>query len=178
MQITLKNLENVTADKVEFIEKQATELLKFVLESRSLLTKEAHTTLNWIFAIIIGSSGYAYKLLDSETPRWWLVCPLIVAATLAGIQGLILFHGALRNVPILPIGNDPKNLATDTFMAYEVHWMRLAEACQLQERIDDARDHNGRVGDVINKTRWAIASVPIIACAVAAITKYAIAALG
>ncbi|MEQ1830010.1 MAG: hypothetical protein ABL921_28875 [Pirellula sp.] len=172
MKLNLTKFENVTPAKVAFVEEQANKMLAFVLESRAILTREAHTTLQWLFAIIVGGSGYAATLMRLPTGqhvKWWLMAPLTWAVAVAAFEAVRLFHSALRAVEVLPMGNEPAKLATDELMAYDVHWMRLAEAAQLQERIEKAVHHNSFVGDAINEARWVVALLPILALLAAGI---------
>ncbi len=48
-------------------------------------------------------------------------------------------------------------------MSYEEHLIRVAEAAQLQERIEIALAYNARVGDTVNSARLSLARLPIVA---------------
>lgn len=169
MRLELTNFEKVTPEKALWVEGQANRMLDFLMESRSQLGAEAHKTLQWLFAIIVGATGYVVTLLKQppapgagQPPhvQWWLIWPLIVAVAVAAVAAVRLFHVGLRAVEVLPAGNEPRKLATDELMACDEHWMRLAETAQLQERIEIAAQHNGRVGDAINAARWVVAVLP------------------
>lgn len=159
MKIPLTTMENVTLEKVKFIEDQASKCLGFFFESNEVLTKEAHTSLNWLFAIITTTSAYTIDHFDSH--KLWLFIPLICAIGVATIEGIELFRNALRTEDLLPIGNEPKNLISDTQMLRDEASMRLAEVASLQERIECAGEHNSKVGNAINRARLSVALIPI-----------------
>lgn len=172
MEIKLKQIESVTEEKAKFIEDQANRLLAFTMESRAMLSKEAHTTLNWLFAVIVGSSGYVLSLFETpDNVKWWIIVPLLLVGTVSAIQAALIFHDAMRTMPVLPMGNEPKNLLTDATMQYDMEWIRISETASLQERIDKARDHNARVGDAINRARWTLTVLPAVGLVVAIIWR-------
>lgn len=166
MKIELTSTQDVTPEKAKFVEEQANKLLTFLMDARDVLRGEAHTTLQWLFAIIVGASGYVATLLQAGWPhavKWWLVLPLTAVVIAITIEAIRLFRAALQTADVLPMGNEPKNLITDELMQYDEHLIRLAEAAQLQERIDEAAVYNQCVGDAINEARWVVAIVPIVA---------------
>ena len=163
MQIAMTQFDLMTDEKSRYVEDKADELFHFVLESRKQLASEAHTTLNWLFLVMIGSFGFLPKLLGMTSPvRWWLIIPLIVGACYSGIIAGRLFCRAMRLPQLLPAGNDPKNLLTDDVMEYDIAWMRAAETASMQERIDAARAYNVCVADATNEARWCLVALPFV----------------
>ena len=163
---TAEVLALVTKEKAEFIEEQANKMYEFVLESRELLTKEAHTTLQWLFAIVVSSSGYLITLCTREHPHdplWWVMIPLAFAALWAAAEAFKLIKNALQTKGLKPLGNSPQNLADKDFITYSEPQMRFLEAWQVQERVEDALNHNRLVGNAINQARWSVVAIPIIA---------------
>ena len=130
----------------------------FVLESREILTKEAHTTLQWLFAIVIGASGYLINLFtktyDAQplnlSAIWWAVVPLTVAAGWAAFEAFRLIKSALRATAIFPKGNTAMNLTQDGFAALEEHQIRFLAAWGMQSRTEGAQAQNKRTGQAIN----------------------------
>jgi len=169
MQIELKHCEHMTQDKAEFIEAKINDMYDFVLDSRKCLNQEAHTTLNWLFAIIVGGAGYAVTQIVENKMQLWVVTPIAIMVVVCIWQAIRLFQGALQASSIYPKGNEPRNLLTDQFVSSDLHWMRLAEAANLQERISDALSHNRKMGDAINHARWAVVLMPFVAAVGAAI---------
>jgi len=164
MQPDLTNTENVTLEKAKWVEEQANRILDFRVETRELLVKEAHTTLQWLFAIILGASGFIVSLVrpDQSTSLqpsplpWWLIVPLVGVVIVASVRAIILLQKGLRIVPFPSKGNEPKNIATDSFLAHDEDLMRLVEARNLQERISEIRAGNQQIADAINRARFTI----------------------
>lgn len=163
MRIEIKNFQNLTPEKADFIEAKILEMYDFVLESKNRMTTEAHTTLNWLFAIVIGGTSYAVNQILEDRLQWWLLIPVLLMITAGIIQSVQLFHGALRASAIYPKGNSPKNLITDEFLQHELKWMKLNEAASMQERITDLMAQNRRTGDTINRARWCVVLLPFLA---------------
>jgi len=169
MKIELKHCEQMTQEKAEFIEAKIDEMYDFVLDSRKCLNQEAHTTLNWLFAIIVGGAGYAVTQIVENKMQCWVIAPIAVMVVVCIWQAIRLFQGALQASSIYPKGNEPKNLITAQFVSSDLHWMRLAETANMQERISHALSHNRKMGDAINRARWAVVLMPFIAAVGAAI---------
>lgn len=165
MQITLSNCDDVTPEKAEFIELKIGEMYDFALESKRLLCNEAHTTLNWLFAIVVGGTSYAVNQIVDGKVQWWLLIPVLLMVTAGVIQSVLLFHGALRALGIYPKGNSPQNLITDDFMQLDLKWMRLNEAAAMHERIKSLLDQNRSTGKAINRARWCVVILPFFAVA-------------
>ena len=164
MEIPLKDLSTVTKEKVVFVEDQANRLFSFQMESRSILNREAHTTLNWFFGIIIASAGYIIKILgEPPVVAGWLVPTLVVVLAGTIFAAVRLFRSALMIGSVLPPGNEPKSLVTDEQMQFDEPMIRLAAVCQMQERIEEARQHNNQVANAINNARWSIVAIAGIA---------------
>ena len=169
MKIAMTEFDSLTDEKAKFVEEQANRMLAFLMESRSGLVREAHTTINWLFGMILGSCGYIATLLNTnDAVKWWIVVTLFVVAAVAVWQSVCLFHYALRAVEVLPSGNEPKNLLTDDLMSHEMRWIRAAEACQLQERIELALRHNVKVATAVNGARLSVAVIPAV-CVLASV---------
>jgi flagellar biosynthesis protein FliQ len=171
MQIPLTDADAVTKEKVDFVENQANELYGFLLESRAILNREAHTTLNWLFGIIIASAGYIVKICSDPIPAslHWLLPTLVTVIVAAAFAAVWLFHRGLRIGHVHPTGNEPKHLVLDEYMQHPEHIMRLAAVCQMQERIESARTHNHQVADTIDQARWSILTIVFLAVIVSLI---------
>lgn len=168
----LFSAEVLDDDKAEFVEKQAQLCLDFAIESRSLLNKEAHTTLNWLISVIVGSGAFLTSQLDAEVIKWWLIWPIAGVLVLATSGAISLFVRALRTSNVLGPGNEPQNLLKPSFLASELKWLKVSEAFTIQERIEKANLHNERVGDAINFARWILVLLPAIGLVVALISYW------
>lgn len=173
----MTQFDTMTDEKSRYIEEQVNKLFDFFMESRQQLSGEAHTTLNWLFVVMIGSCGYLPTLLDFKSPfQWWLIAPLAIGAALCACEAARLFYHGMQPMAVLPAGNDPKNLLKDEFLEYDIAWMRAAETAQMQERLDVARQHNIAVADSITHARWFLVILPFIEVAIGTITRLAIGA--
>lgn len=157
MENPITKFEEVTLEKVAYVEEQVQRNLDFHFESKTILTEEAKVTLNWLFGLAITPAGYVFSKAP-ETP-WWIVIPAIMCSLASGGAAIYLFRNALYAQNVFPAGNEPKNLINDNAFEGDVKWLRLAELCNLQERIDVVTAQNERVGTTINNARWAIASI-------------------
>ena len=157
----MENFDLLNDEKVKYVEGKAAECYTYLMESRDILLREAHTTINWLFAVIVGATGYLLKLLESPDGKWPLIIALAVVGLAASWQSLKLFRDALRSKPVIPAGNHPKNLFTDELMACEIHEIRYAETELMQERLNIATEHNRNVGDAINHARMMLSLLPV-----------------
>ena len=62
----MENFDLLNDEKVKYVEGKAAECYTYLMESRDILLREAHTTINWLFAVIVGATGYLLKLLESH----------------------------------------------------------------------------------------------------------------
>jgi hypothetical protein len=162
MTIPLSNPDTIDEKKALFVEEQAKAYFEFSMQTREILRTETHTTFQWLLALVIAPSGYIVTLMGHEEVAWWLIWPLLAVVLAAAWFAIDLLLNAMRLVTVIPAGNLPSALANDTVFAYSADVMRLGAACQLQERINVAREHNDRVGNAINRARYALATIPVI----------------
>lgn len=145
----------------EFIEQKAGQTFDFVLESRQILSQEAHTTLNWLFAVIVGGSGYSLTLFNDDHLQWWLMPTLLTIVVVASWESFTLINAALLAGPVVPPGNEPNKLLTPGVIDQPIDRVRLGEAMTLQSRIERQRAHNRDVGAAINRARKRVALMPL-----------------
>lgn len=163
--------EAALSAKIDFVERQAELAYEFVLESRDILVREAHTTLNWLYGIAVGGSGYLLTLLNAAQPSWWLIAALAAAVGTALICVAILIRRVMMADIVFPRGNDPKNLFDPDFFEQDLTAIRRGTVEIMQERIDLVRVANHRRGKVINGVRQTIVLIPLIATAAAALCQ-------
>lgn len=167
MKIPFDDCSFLTAEKVDFVEEQANKRLNFAISRREFLVKEAHTTLQWLFGIIVGASGYLVTLIREGDSERAVVTALVFAALAAAGGAAQLMYRSLMTASMIPPGNIPSNLVTMELMSHEAHVIRLAEACNLEERIAAMAKSNHRSGDAINMARWFVISVPLVSAIIA-----------
>lgn len=170
--------QEVSSDKAEWIEKQANDALAFAFESRTILAREAQTTLNWLFAISAGSGGYMIKLLADDKLEFWIGLPLLIASVAGAVCAGRLIKNAMMTTAVIGHGNSPKNLLISKFIAHELPTMRTLECVNLQERIELCRKRNHQVGDAINEARWCVAAIPPVSAVVGTLINLSLVYLG
>jgi hypothetical protein len=150
----------LTLEKAKWVEEQVNRTLEFHIESFGLLSKAAETTLNWLFGIAVGASGYVASHLTDE-PRW-ITIPLITATLLAGIAAFQLMIGAMLAEEVPSPGNVPKNIGSDKHLKTKEEWLRLLEARGLEGIITHYEVLNLRRGKAINRAREAVIIIPAL----------------
>lgn len=164
MPLEPEKLRDLTPERIAFIEGQATRCHDFTLESREILGKQAVTTLQWYFGIIVGGSGYLMTLLRSEKPGdpslAWLIVPIFGAILIAICVAFFLLRKALQARELYPRGNEPKNFATPELAAQDDHWIHCCEVAALQGRIEENMVHNQSVASAVNRARRVLAVLP------------------
>jgi hypothetical protein len=162
-------------EKMKWVEEQVNRNLDFGIDCRDLLRGEAHRTLQWLFAIILGASGFVVSLVRPEngaalqlsTLPWWLIVPLVIVVIGAAATAIYLLH-QMRTAPVPAKGNEPKNLATESYLGQDEFTMRWAEVLGLQQRLEENREASKRFGRAINASRYAIVLVIPLAFVVSA----------
>lgn len=116
--------------------------------------------MNWLFALVVTPAGYV--VTKTQEIPWWIAVPSIMCSITSGLTAIYLFRNALSaDQNVFPPGNEPKNLINDNAFEGDVKWLRLAELCNLQERIDIVAEQNERVATAINMARWAIVFITV-----------------
>src|SRR5476651_183769 len=98
MDNPLSNFDNVTVEKVDFIEAQTQKNLEFRLESMKILSEQAMVTLNWLFALAVTPAGYVFS--KAGEILWWIAVPAILCSIASGSTAIYLFQNALRTKSI------------------------------------------------------------------------------
>lgn len=164
VELLVPDYSQLTGDKLNFIEQQAEKRLSFAFEVRTILRKEAHETLKWLFGIILGSSGFIVsKLAADKVDQWWIVCPLMFSTVLATIAAVILLEKGMRAVSSPCMGNEPANLVCDDFLSKDGEWVRVSQLHAVQDCINQAKRYNAQLGKYINLSRRLISTLPLIA---------------
>jgi hypothetical protein len=159
MDNPITKIEEVTPEKVAYVEEQVQKNLDFHMESKKLLSDEGKLTLNWLFALTITPAGYV--LSKAEDVPWWIAVPALLCSIASGMSAVYLFRNALIPQNVFPAGNEPKNLINDNAFEGDLMWLRLAEICNLQERIDVLIEQNERAANANVTARWAIVLITI-----------------
>ncbi len=97
-------------EKAEWLEKQVEERLKFGLESREVLIKESHTTLNWLMAIVATPAAFIASNVMSPTVNWPVCLALSIPVVAAAIMAIYLVKHALQAVDTYGLETFPRTL--------------------------------------------------------------------
>lgn len=165
------NVDGLTDDKAKWIEEQVNKMFAFSLETRRLLTADAHTTVNWMLGIVLGSFGYVVSLAKAPGPTpVWMWLPLVVV--IAGVCGLgtWFYFRAMRVTPVHSPGNSPEPLLAPGFIEFSLPDMRIADCRGIDARTAETRDENKKLGRAINLARLWMLLIPALAVLASAIT--------
>ncbi len=146
--------------KAEWLEKQAQERLKFGLESREVLVRESHTTLNWLVAIATAPAAFVSSNAASGSINWPVSCVLGLVVVSAAIAAMYLIENCLKTVDTYGPGNTPKHLVRRSFASSELRLMRVSELSNYQMRIDHNRRENLLIAKALNRSRLACTLIP------------------
>jgi hypothetical protein len=95
--------------KIDWIEKQAAENLKFRLQICETLAKDANTLLTILIAAIGAVLAYAIKNTENNGDSALLAGAVAMAAWLMVIAFILVFK-CIMTSKLMPIGNEPKKL--------------------------------------------------------------------
>ncbi len=161
---------HVTEEKAEWIEEQVNRMFEFSLETRRLLTADAHTTVNWMLGIELGAFGYLVSLAKAQGPTpLWVLLPLWFVVIAIGVLGCWFCTRALRVSPVHVPGNTPAALLRAGFIEYGLDEMRIADCRGVDDRTTETREENKRLGSAINQARLCLLLIPLLAALVGAI---------
>lgn len=156
----MKKMED---SKVDWIEKQANKRLDFGIETRVILAKDAQTTLNWLFAMAVGSGGYVLKLFADGSFELLIGLPLIATCVLASIASIRLLLTAMLTRPIRSPGSSPGPLMEERFCSNPLSSMRMGALNNVGKDIEENLGGNHIIASAVDKGRKAAAAIPAIA---------------
>jgi hypothetical protein len=157
--------EETKLSKLTYAEEQVTRLLEFRFESLALLTKEALTTVNWLFGLMIGSATYA--LTEMKDNQWWLAIPLGVTCMCSAHEVWRLMRDALQIKNVPSMGNEPDHLLKEEFFNQDEATIRQEHIKSMQGRANNVWSLNRAKGSAINRARKAVVIIPLIAIGLA-----------
>lgn len=145
-------------DKIEWVEKQAAENLKFRLQVRETLAKEANNLLTILLAAIGAIVAYAIKNASE-----WQTNPMLIGAIATTgwlmLIATILVMKCIMTSTLIPPGNEPKNLLLE---AYALDQLKKFELENVQNSIDQTAYRNQGIAYWLDKTRLATVSSPLV----------------
>lgn len=148
----------LSLEKAKWVEEQVNRILDFRIESAAILRREAHTTLAWLYGIIVAASGFIVSHADKD--QLFLIVPLGVGIAVAGWEAWLLISRALMARVYPSPGNVPSNIGTPENLARSEAEMRLSEAEGVEEIITELEKINKAKADALNRARMAVALIP------------------
>lgn len=145
-------------EKIDWIEKQAAENLKFRLQVRETLAKEANNLLTILLAAIGAIVAFAIKNSSEEQ-----ITPLLMGAiAMTGwlmLIATILVLKCIMTSTLIPPGNEPKNLLLD---GYTLEQIKKFELENVQNSIDQTALRNRNIAYWLDKARLSAVASPLI----------------
>lgn len=149
---------SILSEKIDWIEKQAAENLKFRLQNCETLSKEANNLLTLLLAAIGAVVAYAIKSVGNETLNSLLVAAISTGAWLV-LVAMILVVKCIMTSELIPLGNEPKNLMLED---YSLDQIKVFELDNVQDSINKMAFRNGNTAYWLDKARLAAVLSPLI----------------
>jgi hypothetical protein len=155
-------------EKIDWVEKQAAENLKFRLQNRETLAKEA----NNLLAILLAAIGaiVAFAIKNSSEGQ---ITPLLIGAiSMTGwlmLIATILVLKCIMTSTLIPPGNEPRNLLLD---GYTLEQLKKFELDNVQNSIDQTASRNQNIAYWLDKARLSAVASPLVFILVLAFGTY------
>ena len=144
--------------KIDWIEKQAAENLKFRLQICETLAKDANTLLTILITAIGAVVAYAIKSTENNGDSALLAGTIAMGAWLM-IIALILVFKCIMTSKLIPIGNEPKKLNLENYNLEEI---KVFELENVQNSIIHTAKRNQKTAYWLDKARLATVSSPLV----------------
>ena len=146
------------SEKIDWIEKQAAENLKFRLQNCETLAKEANNLLTVLIAAIGAGVAYSIKNAEAGSEAALLVGSIATVTWLMAVAFVLVFK-CIRTSLIIPIGNEPKNLSLESYTLEQIKGFELEN---VQNSIDHMAKRNGNTAHWLDKARFAAIASPLV----------------
>ena len=145
-------------EKLDWIEKQAAENLKFRLQVREELAKDANNLLTILLAAIGAIVAFAIESSSEEQ-----ITPLLMGAIAMTVWlmlvATILVLKCIMTSTLIPPGNEPRNLLLD---GYTLGQIKKFELENVQNSIDQTASRNRNIAYWLDKARLSAVASPLI----------------
>lgn len=145
-------------EKIDWIERQAAENLKFRLQICETLAKDANTLLTILVTAIGAVVAYAIKNTENNNDNALLVGAIVMAAWLMVIAFVLVFK-CIMTSEIIPIGNEPKNLNLENYTLEQIKGFELEN---VQISITHTAFRNQNTAFWLDKARLGLLVSPVI----------------
>jgi len=146
------------SSKIDWIEKQAAENLKFRLQICETLAKDANTLLTVLITAIGAVVAYAIKNAENNGDSTLLTGAVAMAAWLM-IVAFILVFKCIMTSELMPIGNEPKKLNLENYTLDQIKGFELEN---VQNSITHTAKRNQKTAYWLDKARLATLSSPLV----------------
>ena len=151
-------MENTINKKIEWVEKQAAENLRFRLQNCEILAKEANSLLTILLTAIGAMVAYSIKTFPENSVPDLLLGAIITTIWLMLIA-VILVVKCVVTSEITPTGNEPNNLLLDDYSLEEI---RKFELDNVQESINKVSLRNKKTAYWLDLCRKAAIASPLL----------------
>lgn len=145
-------------EKVNWIEKQAAENLKFRLQICETLAKDANNLLTILIAAIGTVVAYAIKNAGEGSINSLLIGAIAMAAWLM-IVAVVLVLKCIMTSDLFPPGNEPSNLMLEN---YTLEQIKNFELENVEKSIIHTKNRNQKTAYWLDKARLAAIASPLI----------------
>jgi hypothetical protein len=153
------------SDKLDWIEKQAAENLKFRLQICETLAKDANNLLTVLIAAIGAVVAYAINSVSDDNLNMLSIGAIAMTAWLMLVAtGLVV--KCIVTTDLMPPGNEPKNLSLN---GYSLEQIRKFELDNVQNSINHVAIRNQNTVYWLDKARLAAVASPIVFILAAAV---------
>jgi len=145
-------------EKIDWIEKQAAENLKFRLQVRETLAKEANNLLAILLAAIGAMVAFAIENASEEQITPLLIGAIFMTVWLMLIATILVFKCIVTSA-LIPPGNEPKNLLLDE---YTLEQLKKFELENVQNSINQTASRNQKIAGWLDIARLSAVASPLI----------------
>ena len=145
-------------EKIDWIEKQAAENLKFRLQICETLAKDANNLLMVLLTAIGAVVAYAIKNAGGGELNSLLVGAIALTAWLMVIATFLVFK-CIMTSDLMPPGNDPKHLMLEDYTLEQIKGFELEN---VQNSINHTARRNQKTAYWLDKARFASVTSPLI----------------
>jgi hypothetical protein len=139
----IEDWDLIDEGKVDFILQESKLFLQRHLENFDKLDSKAFVVLGVLFSVISGLTGFFISRFSFATSQqnWKLLLPILVIIVICFVACFFLIQSVLPK-EIYLLGNETKNLLNRRVCKSETRLIKLGEALDYQNRIDECVRQN------------------------------------
>lgn len=144
-------------EKIDWIEKQAAENLKFRLQICETLAKDSNSLLTILITAIGAIVAYVIKNIENNGDNALLAGAIVTTIWLMVVATVLVFQ-CIMTSELIPIGNEPKKLNLENYTLEEI---RTFELENVQNTITHTAQRNQNTAYWLDKVRFATVLSPL-----------------